>query len=69
MSIRQEDTDTYIIPPNFIETGTVMGGTLKLRNAAEALTITLLICLPVLKLPLSLTTKIIILCLTALPLS
>lgn len=68
MSIRQDDTDTYIIPPNFAESGTVLGGTLKLRNAAEALTAALLIGLPVFKIPISLTTRIIILCLTALPL-
>lgn len=68
MSIRQDDTDTYIIPPNFAESCTVLGGTLKLRNAAEALAIVLLISLPVLKIPISLTAKIIILCLTALPL-
>lgn len=37
MSTRQEENDIYIIPPNFIETGTIFGGTIKLRNAAEVL--------------------------------
>lgn len=68
MSMRQEETDTYIIPPNFIETGTIFGGTIKLRNALEALCIALLIGIPEFKLPVTLTTKIIIACLTILPL-
>ena len=32
MSYKREDVDTYIIPPNFIDTGTVFGGMFKLRN-------------------------------------
>ena len=67
MSMRQEENDIYIIPPNFIDTGTVFGGTIKLRNAAEALAVSLLIGLPVFHLPVTLTTKIIIACLTVLP--
>ena len=56
MSTRQEENDIYIIPPNFIDTGTVFGGTIKLRNAAEALAASLLIGLPVFHLPVTLTT-------------
>jgi len=41
MSMRHEENDIYIIPPNFIDTGTVFGGTIKLRNAAEALILSL----------------------------
>ena len=67
MSMRHEENDIYIIPPNFIDTGTVFGGTIKLRNAAEALAVSLLIGLPVFHLPVTLTTKIIIACLTVLP--
>lgn len=67
MSTRQEENDIYIIPPNFIETGTIFGGTIKLRNAAEALLLSLLIGFPVFHLPATLTTKIIICCLTVLP--
>ena len=67
MSMRQEENDIYIIPPNFIDTGTVFGGIIKLRNAAEALALSLLIGLPVFHLPVTLTTKIIIVCLTVLP--
>ncbi len=67
MSIRHEENDIYIIPPNFIDTGTVFGGTIKLRNAAEALILSLLIGFPVFHIPATLTTKIIVACLTVLP--
>ncbi len=67
MSMRHEENDIYIIPPNFIDTGTVFGGTIKLRNAAEALILSLLIGLPVFHIPATLTTKIIVACLTVLP--
>lgn len=67
MSIKQEENDVYIIPPNFIETGSLFGGTIKLRNAAEALLLSLLIGIPVFYLPFTLTTRIIIACLTVLP--
>ena len=30
------DRDTYIIPPNFIESGTFFGGMFKARNVIEA---------------------------------
>ena len=37
MSIEKEERhDVYIIPPNFIESGSVFGGMFKLRNAIEA---------------------------------
>ena len=65
---KPNDYDTYIIPPNFIEGGTFFGGLLKLRNTAEALVIVLAIGIPVFSVStLTLTAKIIILCLTALP--
>ena len=32
----ENDLDSYIIPPNFIETGTLFGGMFKARNAIEA---------------------------------
>ena len=64
----KEELDTYTIPPNFMESGTLFGGALKLRNALEAGTLVLAIGLPVFRLPISLTMRIILLCLTALPL-
>ncbi len=54
-----EELDTYTIPPNFIEGGTLFGGTLKLRNSLEAGAFLLAVGLPVLRLPLSLTTRVI----------
>jgi predicted double-glycine peptidase len=60
--------DTYIIPPNFIESGTFFGGLLKARNAVEAGILILVVGIPVFSLSLPFTTCIIILCLTALPL-
>ena len=67
MSMRHEENDIYIIPPNFIDAGTVFGRTIKLRNAAEALILSLLIGFPVFHIPATLTTKIIVACLTVLP--
>ena len=66
----QNDHDTYIIPPNFVETGTFFGGMFKARNVIEAGVLASAIGLPVfLFLPLGLTARIIMLCLTALPLA
>ena len=49
MSMKQEENDLYIIPPNFIESGTLFGGTVKIRNAIEAAIITLGVGLPIFK--------------------
>lgn len=66
--MRNEERDSYVIPPNFIEGGTLLGGMFKTRNVIEAGILAVLVGGPVLGLNLSLTTRIIILCLTALPL-
>jgi len=66
--MKQDERDTYVIPPNFIDSGTLLGGMFKTRNVMEAGILAAVIGLPVLSLPLSLTTRIIILCLTSLPL-
>ncbi len=68
MPKQTEERDSYYIPPNFIDTGTVFGGMLKLRNVIEAGVIVGTIVLPLFGVPLSLTVKIIIACVTALPL-
>lgn len=65
--MKPEENNAYVIPPNYVDTGTVFGGTIKLRNAAEAVALSLLIGIPVFQLPFKLTTKIIICCLTVLP--
>ena len=66
--MKQEERDTYVIPPNFIEGGTLLGGMFKTRNVIEAGILALLVGFPIIGLGLSLTVRIIILCLTALPL-
>ena len=67
--MEHETRDTYIIPPNFIEGGTLLGGMFRTRNVIEAVILALAAGLPVLGLGFSLTTRIILLCLTALPLA
>ena len=64
----KNDHDIYIIPPNFIETGTFFGGMVRARNVIEAGILAFAIGTPVfLFLPFGLTARIIALCLTALP--
>ena len=67
--MKNEERDIYTIPPNFIEGGTLLGGMFKTRNVVEAGILAVLIGVPVLSLNFSLTARIIILCLTALPLT
>jgi hypothetical protein len=69
MAEKQETQNTYVIPPNFIESGTFFGGMFKVRNAIEAGVLALAVGWPVFNLGLSLTTRIIILCMTSLPLA
>ncbi len=67
---QQNEHHTYIIPPNFIESGTFFGGMFKARNVIEAGILAAAIGVPVFTmLPFSLTVRIIVLCLTALPLA
>lgn len=61
--------DLYAIPPNFIEGSTLFGGMFKIRNVIEAGILAAAVGVPVFSLDLSLTVRIIILCLTALPLA
>ena len=65
----REELDVYVIPPNFIEGGKLFGGMFKMRNAIEAGILAGGCALLVFKLPLSLTGRIIVLCLTSLPLA
>lgn len=67
MSNQQNEHDSYYIPPNFIEGGTLFGGMFKFRNVIEAGILAAAVGAPVFMFNLSLTVKIIILCLTALP--
>ena len=62
-----EEQHPVFIPRNFIEKGTFMGGMFKIRNAIEGGILAILITIPVINLPLTLTVRIILLCMTALP--
>lgn len=62
-----EEQQIALIPRNFIERGTFMGGMFKIRNAIEGAILAIGIAIPVVHLPLSLTMRIIILCMTSLP--
>lgn len=62
-----EEQQIALIPHNFIERGTFMGGMFKIRNAIEGTILAIGIAIPVVHLPLSLTIRIIILCMTSLP--
>ena len=55
-----DEQRTSFIPPNFIEKGKILNGTFDIRNAIEAIIFALLIGMPVVHLPFSLTTRIII---------
>lgn len=64
----REERDIFLIPPNFLNEGSLFGGMLKLRNAIEAVVLVVGITIPILKITaLSFTGKTIALCLTALP--
>ena len=66
----QNENDTYIIPPNFVDTGTFFGGMFKARNVIEAGILSAVVGIPgCIFLPMGLTAKIIVLCLTALPIA
>ena len=62
-----EEHQIALIPRNFIERGTFMVGMFKIRNAIEGAILAIGIAIPVVHLPLSLTIRIIILCMTSLP--
>ncbi len=67
--MKNEERDVYIIPPNFIEGGTLLGGLFKTRNVIEAGLLATFTSLPILGIGTSVTMRIIILCLTSLPLT
>lgn len=63
-----EEMDVYYIPPNFLTSGRLFGGMIRVHNAIEACVLVLVTGIPILQLPFSLTTRIVILCLITLPL-
>lgn len=68
MNRNDSEFDTYYIPPNFIEGGTVMGGLFKLRNVIEAGILAFVVGMPIFMLGLDMSSKAVILCFTVLPL-
>lgn len=67
MSYQEEPSNIHYLPPNFIEKGKLFGGMLHIRNAIEAGILLFGIGIPVFQIPVTLTARIIIFCLTALP--
>ena len=67
-SNHEENHDVFFIPPNFLTSGRLFGGMLRARNAIEAGVLALATVIPIVQLPFSLSTKVIIMCLTTLPL-
>lgn len=64
----KEERDIFLIPPNFLNEGSLFGGMLKLRNTLESVVLVVGVTIPILKITVfSFTAKIILLCLTALP--
>ena len=57
----QEQRDSYVIPPNFIEGGSFFGGLFKARNVVEAVILAAGTGIPILTLSLTLTVRIILL--------
>lgn len=68
MSNGKEERDIYYIPGNFLTSGRLFGGMIRVRNAIEACALVLLTGLPIIHLGISLTARVIILCLITLPL-
>lgn len=69
MNSQTDERDIYYIPPNFLTSGRLFGGMIRVRNAIEACVLVFLTGLPIIKLPLTLTARIILLCLVTLPLA
>ena len=53
VEISREERDAYLIPQNFVDTGTILGGTVKLRNAVEAAVLAVGSAVPLFYLPLA----------------
>lgn len=64
----QEQRDVYWIPQNFIDTHTIFGGQIKLRNAIEAAILAIGAGAPVCFLPLALNYRIMLLIVVSVPL-
>ena len=47
MSKRNEDRDVFFIPPNFLTSGRLFGGSIRFRNAIEASILVLITAFPI----------------------
>lgn len=69
MADEKEYSNTYVIPPNYTDSGKLLGGMLETRNTIEAAVLIVLVGYPELMwLPLSVTAKIVVMTVTLLPL-
>lgn len=65
----REPRDVYFIPPNFIDTSTLFGGSIRLRNAVEAAVLAAGTGIPLLYLPLPFNWRLILVIVISLPLA
>lgn len=68
MSNTKDERDVYYVPPNFLTSGRLFGGMVRVRNAIEACVLVIASGFPIINLPFSLTVRVIVLCLITLPL-
>ena len=68
VEISREERDVYLIPQNFVDTGTILGGTVKLRNAVEAAVLAVGSAVPLFYLPLAFNIRLMIVIAMSVPL-
>lgn len=68
VEISREERDVYLIPQNFVDTGTILGGTVKLRNAVEAAVLAVGSAVPLFYLPLAFNIRLMIVIAVSVPL-
>lgn len=65
----REQRDVYFIPQNFIDTGSIFGGSIRLRNAVEAAVLAAGTGIPLMYLPLPFNWRLILVIVISLPLA
>ena len=68
VEISREERDAYLIPQNFVDTGTILGGTVKLRNAVEAAVLAVGSAIPLFYLPMAFNIRLMIVIAVSVPL-
>ena len=69
VEISREERDVYLIPQNFVDNGTILGGTVKLRNAVEAAVLAVGSAVPLFYLPLAFNIRLMIVIAVSVPLA